>query len=96
MKAIRRYLIPLAVLIGLSFFSVLILEGSHHHQNLESHQDCSLCSWQNTGSQAPSTNIPTILFFFSLFGFLFISTPKFVPSFVSFQPSGRAPPSNLL
>lgn len=96
MKVVRRYLFPLAVLIGLSFFSVLAVEGAHHHENFENQQDCSLCSWHHTGSQAPSTPVsPTLPFYVSVFLFLF-TFQLFYFSPICLSIPGRSPPSILL
>ena len=96
MKAVRRYLIPLAILIGLSFCSVLIIEGSHHHENMESHEDCSLCSWQSMGSQAPSAPTPPALPFYVLILPFFFTFTLLRFSRFSLSTPGRSPPAILL
>ncbi|HVZ80609.1 MAG TPA: hypothetical protein VHE12_07400 [bacterium] len=81
----------------LALFLVLAMEAFHHHDDLESHDDCPLCAWQLTASNAASTpKLPTLfhsLFFVSVVVFTPLS---FVPSIVSFPSVGRAPPSILL
>lgn len=96
MKFIRKNLFPFAAAAFLSFVSVLVIEGAHHHDNLEGQDDCSICAWQATGSSAPSVPIPPLLFHSLVIASLFIFTPFFVSSFKSFPSLGRAPPSILL
>ncbi|HTC20138.1 MAG TPA: DUF2946 family protein [bacterium] len=96
MKFFRKYLFSFATFAFLAFVSVLAIEGAHHHDNLENHDDCSLCAWQMTGSSAPYTPTPPLLFHAVIFITLFVFTPFAFSSFVSFSTSGRAPPSILL
>lgn len=96
MKFFRKNLFSFTVFAFLAFVSILAIEGAHHHDNLEAHNNCSLCAWQNTGSSAPSTPTPPSLFHSPVFIALFTFTPSVYPSFVSFSTSGRAPPQNLL
>ncbi len=81
-----------------AFLSVLAAEAFHHHDDgPENHDDCSLCSWQLTTSQAPSAPAPPVLgYFVSLFFIVVSFTPLFVPAVVSSLNSGRSPPSILL
>lgn len=96
MKFFRKNLFSLTAFAFLSFFSVLAIEGAHHHDSLESHDDCSICAWQATGSQASSTPAsPTLLFYALILPFFFtLVIFHFSPFFLS--PSGRSPPKNLL
>ena len=95
MSSFRKHLLPLATMVFLVFSSVLIAEGSHHHWNWESKDDCSVCSWQQTGSQSPS--LPTAPTLFPLFlVFLLFVSESFFFSFNSISPRGRSPPLNLL
>jgi hypothetical protein len=96
MSFCRKYFFLFTALALLAFVSVLVIEGAHHHDNLESHNDCSLCAWQQTGSQAQSTPTPPPLLSMLLLVFFFTSTPFFIPIFKSFPSLGRAPPQNLL
>jgi hypothetical protein len=96
MKSIRKNLFSLATVAFFAFVSVLAIEGSHHHDNIEGRDDCSLCAWQSTGSQAPSTPTPPLLFHSLVFASLFAIKPSYVSSFKSFPSLGRAPPSILL
>ncbi len=96
MKFFRKYLFSFAAVAFLALVSVLVIEGAHHHDNLESHDDCSICSWQATGSSAPSTPIPPLLFHALLFVALFTFTSFFTSTTKSFSALGRAPPSILL
>lgn len=98
MKFFRNNLFPFTAFAFAAFLSVLAIEGFHHHDDgLEGHDDCSICAWQATGSQAPSTPAPPVLFqALLLFLAIFIFIPSVPSSFVSFSASGRAPPSILL
>lgn len=98
MNFFRKNLFPFTAFAFATFLSVLAIEGFHHHDDgLEGHDDCSICSWQVNGSQAPSTPAPPLLFqALLLFIALFIFTPSPPSTFVSFSTSGRAPPSILL
>lgn len=91
MNPLRKHLLSLAILSFLAFFSVLVVEGPHHHGNLESKDDCSVCSWQQTGSQAPSAPTPPQLFQALLFAVLFTFSPVYFSTFF-ISPSGRSPP----
>ena len=93
MALIRKNLFSAALLVFLAFGSVVALEAFHHHGNLEDHDDCSICSFQATGSQAPS---PTVLTPVLVPLFLFFVLEIFQPFFVShifIAPSGRSPPA---
>jgi hypothetical protein len=97
MKFFRKNLFSISAFVFMAFFSILAIEGAHHHDNtLESHDDCSICSWQATGSQAPSTPVPPVIPQPLLFVFFLFFTPSFVSSFNSFPSPGRSPPKNLL
>ena len=98
MNFFRKNFFPFTALAFAAFFSVLAIEGFHHHDDgLEGHDDCSICAWQATGSQAPSTPVPPLLFHaLFLFIALFIFIPSAPSSFVSFSTSGRSPPFILL
>ena len=79
-----------------AFLSVLTLETSHHHGLLEGQdRDCSVCSWQQTGSQAVSTSIfPVLLPALMVFALFF--PVSIYSSFTFISPRGRSPPLNLL
>ncbi|HUO58364.1 MAG TPA: hypothetical protein VMV05_09355 [bacterium] len=97
MRFFRKNLFSFVTFSLLAFFLVLAMEASHHHDNLEGHDDCSLCAWQLTGSNAPSAPKPPTLFHSPVFVSLVVFTPLlFVSSFESFPSVGRAPPSILL
>jgi hypothetical protein len=96
MKFFRKNLFPFMTVAFLAFVSVLAIEAAHHHDNLESHSDCSLCAWQMMGSSAPSTPTPPVLFHALFLTAFFTFTPFVFSSVVSFFTSGRAPPQNLL
>ena len=95
MRSLRGKLFPLILTILSAFVVVLILEGAHHHGALENSQDCSVCGWQQTGSQAPNTPVPPILSFTPAFSLLF-TLILFHFSYISFPSLGRSPPLNLL
>jgi hypothetical protein len=96
MKFFRKCLFSFATVAFLAFVSILAIESAHHHDNFESHNDCSLCAWQLTGSSAPSTPTTPILFHALIFVSLVIFTPLFISLFQSFPSLSRAPPKNLL
>ena len=94
MSLLRKNLFPISLLAVMALLTLLIAEGAHHHGALEDNDDCSVCSWQMTGSQSPSTPLPPLLFPTLLFFILYF----FLPTFVSYNfitPSGRDPPQNL-
>ncbi len=95
MSSFRKHLLSLAAIVFLAFSSVLMAEGSHHHGNWENKDDCSVCSWQQTGSHAPS--LPTVPTLFPvLLVFLLFFSESFFFSFSVTSPRGRSPPPNLL
>jgi hypothetical protein len=96
MNFFRKNLLGLAIAASLAFVSVSAVQAFHHHDRLESRDDCSLCVWQQTGSQASSTPLPPVLLFDALVAVLILAAASFYRSFVSFSPLGRAPPHNLL
>jgi len=96
-KLFRKNLFSFVMFSLLAFFCVLAMEAFHHHDDLESRDDCALCAWQLTGSTAPSLPKPPTLFHSPLFVSIAVFTPLlFVSSFESFPSTGRAPPSILL
>ncbi len=98
MKFFRKNLFPFAAFMFVAFLSILAAEAFHHHDDgVEDHDDCPLCSWQLTTSQAPSAPAPPVLgYFVSVFYIVVALTPFFVPAVVSPLNSGRSPPSILL
>jgi hypothetical protein len=95
MKLFRKYLFLTAVVVLASFASVLAAECVHHHDDFKDRDQCALCNWVRTVSQADLVPLaPTfvpVLLFFELF--IFIS---FFNSFSLISPCGRSPPTNLL
>ncbi|HUO58125.1 MAG TPA: hypothetical protein VMV05_08105 [bacterium] len=95
MRSFRNNLFLLTLVVLSAFLTVLILEGSHHHGSLESNGDCSLCSWQQTGSQAPSISHAPVLLPILLVFLLFFFQPTYI-SYTLLFPAGRSPPNHLL
>ena len=79
-------------LLGLSAFASLsVAEAFHHHGALESHDDCSICSWQQVDSKAtaaphPPSLVPTLLSGVLSLVFYCVTFPRFIVA------SGRSPP----
>jgi hypothetical protein len=96
MNFFRKNLFGLAVVSFLALGSVLSAQAFHHHEALESHSDCSFCSWQQTGSQAASIPVPPALLLQTCFFVLLFTFKPFHFSTVFHSFSGRAPPQNLL
>jgi hypothetical protein len=92
MIAFREFSFTLALLCLSTFTPILVAEGFHHHADLKTHDDCSLCNWQQNNSQAPSSPLPPVLFFTFLVFRLFVSQPVFF-SYLFISPFGRSPPS---
>lgn len=94
MNFFRKYLLSFSVIALLSFFTISSAEDFHHHDNLESQDNCAFCSFILTAAQVPSTPVPPLLFpiflVFSLFVF-----QVFFTSFRSVSPRGRSPPALL-
>ncbi len=92
----RKHLFSLAFVVLAAFLAVLTAESFHHHERAGTkEQDCSLCSWQLTSSNATATPVPFFFFYPLLAVFLFTFKPLTLAS-VSIAPSGRSPPQNLL
>ena len=79
-------------LLGLTAFATLsVAETFHHHGDLESHDDCAMCSWQQADSKAvsiphPPALIPTLVPELLFLAFYFIAAPRLITA------SGRSPP----
>jgi hypothetical protein len=82
-------------LLGLTAFASLsVAETFHHHGDLESHDDCAMCSWQQVDSKATISAAPPQLI--PLFAVLILEIVSF--SWFSFQvvrASGRSPPVSI-
>ncbi len=74
------------------FLSVLAMETSHHHGQLEDNDNCSMCAWQMTGSHAVASPTPPVLIPVVFVSLLFFLTYPF-QSFQQIQPRGRSPPT---
>lgn len=73
------------------FISLLAVETAHHHGALEDNDNCSMCAWQMTGSQAVAAPAPPVLVPVMLIStlFFFFSCLQF---FQPIQSRGRSPP----
>jgi hypothetical protein len=73
------------------FISLLAVETSHHHGALEDNDNCSMCAWQMTGSQAIAAPTPPVLLPLILVTALFFFFPC-LQFFKQIQSRGRSPP----
>ena len=96
MKWFRKNLFLPTILVFSAFILVLVIESSHHHQDLESHDDCSICAWQATGSHAPNTPASPSFSMQFLILSLGFTLPLFYFSRFSPAVPGRSPPYILL
>jgi hypothetical protein len=73
------------------FLAVLAAETTHHHGKLEDNDNCSVCAWQMTGSQAVAAPAPPVLLPVMLIStlFFFFSCLQY---FHLVQTRGRSPP----
>ena len=76
------------------FFYVLTAETSHHHSPLETQDNCSICSCQQTASQAATLPAPPPLAPIVLTGLLFLVF-RFKPILRFSIRAGRSPPTLL-
>jgi len=95
MNFFRKYLLSFSAMALFSFAFISVAEDFHHHNPMESQDDCAFCSFIQTSSHAVASPVPP-----TLIPHLFIMT-LFVPRFlfVSFRsvlPRGRSPPRILL
>lgn len=96
MRFLQKRLPFIASVVLVFLLAILAVEAAHHHDDtLEGHDNCSICAWQVTGSQAVATPAPPVLFQAMLLVFVFSFTPFYVSRIFS-SPSGRSPPQNLL
>lgn len=95
MNFFRKHLFPAAAILLLAFLTLLAVETAHHHGAMEDNDNCSVCSWQQTGSHAVATPVVSLVFFALVFSFLFTFQPLTL-SFLSYPTSGRSQPQNLL
>jgi hypothetical protein len=87
----NRYVPILSVVLISVFLSLLAVETSHHHGQLEENDNCSVCAWQATGSPDITAPVPPVLSPVLLVTVLFVFWNFF--SFCSPIPSrGRSPP----
>lgn len=87
----KRFLALGALLFLPLLLSVLTAETSHHHSPLETQDNCSICSCQQTGSQAAALPSPPPLAPVVMLGLLFLVF-RFKPILRFSIQSGRSPP----
>jgi hypothetical protein len=91
MPVFRKITFLIAFLGFSAFLSLSIAENFHHHGDLESHDDCAMCSWQQADSKAVATATPPILT--ALFVVLVLEVVSFPwRSFNFVLAIGRSPP----
>jgi|GEM_PF-1332660 len=92
LENLRKKLVPFISTVLLAIFlSVLAVETSHHHGQLEENDNCSMCAWVMTGSQAVTAPAPPVLIPVILVSLLFFYS-FFVQFFPLIQSRGRSPP----
>ena len=91
MNFFRKHLLPAAAILLLAFLTLLALETAHHHGAMEDNDNCSVCSWQQTGSHAVTTTILPLIFSAMVFAFIFTFRALSL-SFLFYSTSGRSPP----
>ena len=93
MPAFRKISFLIAFLGFSAFLSLSLAENFHHHGDLESHDDCSLCSFAQTASHSSAPSVTPVLVPTLLEIFVSFTAFTFVPSVISFFSSGRSPPA---
>ncbi len=73
------------------FLTVLGMETSHHHGDLEENDNCAMCAWVMTGSLAVTAPAAPVLIPVILVSMLFFLS-FFIPFFPLVQSRGRSPP----
>jgi hypothetical protein len=95
MNFYRKHLLNFSIVALLSFFTITAAEDFHHHDAMESQDDCAFCSFILTAAHAPSLpTMPLLVPFFLVFTLVFLQV--FFTSFSSVSPRGRSPPLHLL
>ncbi len=95
MKFSKNQIFAATAIVLLSFLSILSVEAFHHHGEMESNDDCSICSFQLTSSHAPSLPQPPLLLPFVVVFALFVFSLLFT-RIVVVSARGRSPPQILL
>jgi hypothetical protein len=95
MNFYRKHLLNFSIVALLSFFTVTAIEDFHHHEGMESQDNCAFCSFILTASHSPSTpTMPLLVPFFLVFSLVVLQV--LFTSFSSVSPRGRSPPLHLL
>jgi len=95
MNFYRKYLLNFSIVALLSFFTITAIEDFHHHDGMESRDNCAFCSFILTASHSPSAPaMPLLVPFFLVFSLVFLQI--LFTSFRSVSPRGRSPPLHLL
>lgn len=95
MNFYRKHLLNFSIVALLSFCTIMAAENFHHHEAMESQDNCAFCSFILTAAHAPSTPaMPLLVPFFLVFSLVFLQI--FFTSFGSVSPRGRSPPLHLL
>jgi hypothetical protein len=94
MNFFKKNLLKISLVALFSFITIVVAENFHHHDAMESQDDCAFCSFIQTGSHAVNTPVqPMPIPYFLVFA-LFVLQFSFT-SFRSVSPRGRSPPLNL-
>jgi hypothetical protein len=95
MNFYRKHLLNFSIVALLSFFTITAAEDFHHHEAMESQDNCAFCSFILTAAHATSAPImPLLLPYFLVFTLVVLQV--FFESFGSVSPRGRSPPIILL
>ena len=91
MSPFRKISLFVALLRLTAFTSLSVAEAFPHHGDLESNDDCAMCSWQQVDSKATvSAAPPQLIPLFAVLVLEIVSFPWF--SFQLVLASGRSPP----
>src|SRR5665213_2064453 len=95
MNFYRKHLLNFSIVALLSFFTITAAEDFHHHDGMESQDNCAFCSFILTASHSPSAPVmPLLLPYFLVFTLVVLQV--LFTSFSSVSPRGRSSPLHLL
>jgi hypothetical protein len=94
MNFFRKQLLNLSAIALFSFCFVTVAENFHHHNPMESQDDCAFCGFIQTASHAVSAPAAPVLVYGGVMVSLFVVQFLFT-SFRAVSPRGRSPPQNL-